>query len=175
MAMGPLAIVQNCYVVRTLEAACRHFHHLYGIGPFVGGVEFELGDHVYRGRPADPIRAKGVLVQSGELNIELLQPLSDGPSAIRDMFAPGEEGFHHAAVFVDDYETARDRFVSLGTPVASEFTTAFGARICYLDARASLGHMIELYPENAIIRGMYDQARRAAANWDGRDLIVPWI
>jgi len=173
-ASRALAVVQNCYVVRDLEAACREFNALYGIGPFVGGVEDTLDNHVYRGRPAPPVRLKVVFVQSGDLNIELAQIISDGPSAFHDMFADGGQGLHHVAVFADDYEAARDGYVARGMPVASEFTVPFGAQICYIDAREQLGHMIELYPENAIIRGMYEQARVAAQGWDGRQLIVPW-
>ncbi len=56
----------------------------------------------------------------------------------------------------------------------SEFTVPWGAKICYIDARSHFGHMIELYPEDEIIRGMYRQARVAADGWDGARLIVPW-
>jgi hypothetical protein len=73
-----------------------------------------------------------------------------------------------------DYAAERDAFVAAGYPVASEFSVSFGAQICYIDARESLGHMIELYPENAIIRDMYRQARDAAQNWDRKELIIPW-
>jgi hypothetical protein len=34
--------------------------------------------------------------------------------------------------------------------------------------------MIELYPESDIIRGMYQQTRDAARDWDGKELIIPW-
>ncbi len=170
----PAAIVQNCYVVRDLEAACARLHRLYGIGPFVGGATAELSRHVYRGRPADPIVLRGVFVQSGDLNIELVQLLSDAPSAFHDMYPDGGEGFHHVAMFCDDYSATRDAFVAEGLAVASEFVTPFDASICYIDVTGTLGHMIELYPENAIIRAMYAQARDAAVDWDGRDLIVPW-
>lgn len=169
---GP--IVQNGYVVNDLEAACARMHALYGIGPFVGGTTAELGRHFYRGEPAPPIVLRGVFVQSGELNIELVEIVSTTPSAFRDMFADGREGFHHVAMFCDDYEADRDAFVAAGMPVASEFTLDFGAKISYVDARATMGHMIELYPENPIIRGMYQQARDAAVRWDGKALIVPW-
>lgn len=176
MRKAPGAIVQNCYIVRDLEAACARMNRLYGIGPFVGGGEGVgvLDKHVYRGRPAPPIRIRGVFVQSGDLNIELVQLVSTTPSAFHDMYPGGGEGFHHVAMFCDDYEADRDRFVAEGMPVASEFETAFGARICYIDARETLGHMIELYPENAIIRGMYAQARDASVGWDGDRLIIPW-
>ncbi len=169
-----LNIVQNCYIVRDLDAACERMNNLYGVGPFVGGSEAKLDNHVYRGEPAEPIRLRGVFVQSGDLNIELVQLLSTTPSAFHDMFPNGAEGFHHVATFSSDYERDRDGFVEQGYSVASEFTTDFGAKICYIDARASLGHMIELYPENAIIRGMYAQTRKEAETWNGNPLIVPW-
>jgi hypothetical protein len=146
----PLQVVQNCYVVADLEQACRRLNRLYGIGPFLGGGAAVLDHHVHRGRPAPPIELRGVFVQSGDLNIELVQLLSTTPSAFRDPF------------------------VADGFEVASEFTVSFGAQICYIDARPALGHMIELYPESGIIRGMYQQARDAARDWDGRDLIIPW-
>jgi hypothetical protein len=168
------AVVQNCYVVKNLDAACERFHARYGIGPFVGGSEFELGQHLYRGRPAPPIAARGVFVQSGALNIELIEVLSDGPNAFRDLYPPGTEGFHHVALFCDDYERERDAWVAAGYPVASEFTVSFGASICYIDASRDFGHMIELYPEHEIIRDMYRQARDAAANWDGTNRMIPW-
>jgi hypothetical protein len=90
------------------------------------------------------------------------------------MFAAGAEGFHHVAMFCDDYVARRDAFAAEGFEVASEFTVSFGAQICYVDARATLGHMIELYPESDIIRGMYQQTRDAARDWDGKELIIPW-
>lgn len=170
----PLTIVQNCYVVRDLDAACARIHALYGIGPFVGGGEGVLDNHVYRGARSAPIRIRGVFVQSGDLNLELVELLSDAPSAFHDIYPDGGEGFHHTAMFCDDYTATRDAFVAADMPVASDFTTAFGAAICYVDARETHGHMIELYPDDATIRAIYARARTAAADWDGRDLIVPW-
>lgn len=174
MPASPIPIVQNCYVVPNLEAACRAFHDQYGIGPFVGGATVMLTDHIYRGTPQPPIELIGCFVQSGDLNIELVELVSEGPSAFRDMFPGKAGGFHHTALFADDYEAARDMFVARGYPVVSEFRTVWGAPICYVDARADLGHMIEVYPEDETIRSMYAQARNRAENWDGRDLIVPW-
>ena len=128
-------IVQNCYVVRNLEEGCERLHRLYGIGPFVGGTQAELGDHFHRGRPAPPIVLRGVFVQSGELNIELVELVSTTPSAFHDMYANGRQGLHHVAMFCADYAAERDAFVAAGYPVASEFSVSFGAQICYIDAR----------------------------------------
>ena len=168
-------VVQNCYVVPNLEEACQQFNAVYGIGPFIGGGEAALEGHVYRGRDADPIRIKGVFVQSGDLNIELVEVLSDGPSAFTELFPGKTGGLHHVAVFCTDYEAQRDALVAAGYPVASEFTVSFGAQICYIDTRPLLGHFIELYPEHDIIRDMYARTREEAENWDGSgDLIRPW-
>ena len=174
MSAQPLAIVQNAYVVANLERGCDRFHRLFGVGPFVGGGEGVLTDHVYRGVPAEPIRIRGVFVQSGTLNIELIELVSNAPSAFHDMFG-GErrEGLHHSAVFAADYEGAKQRFVAQGFPVASEFSFS-GRRICYVDARPLLGHMIEIYPDMPLIRGMYAQARDAAQARPGELAILPW-
>jgi hypothetical protein len=173
--LAAAAIVQNAYVVRDLEEACDRFHALYRLGPFVGGTEFELASHLYRGRPAPPVRVRGVFVQAGALNLELIQVLSKAPSAFHDMFpSGGADGFHHVAMFCEDYERQRDAWVAAGYAIASEFTLSWGTRLCYIDARSDFGHMIELYPEDAILRGMYRQAYDAAIRWDGRRLIVPW-
>ena len=174
LKVAPAAIVQNAYVVRDLEAACARLNRVYGIGPFLGGSEVELASHVHRGRPAAPIVIRGVFVQAGDLNLELIQLVSSGPSAFHDMFPDGGEGLHHVAMFCDHYAATRDRLVAAGCPVASEFAFGPEASIAYIDARADLGHMIELYPEDPLIRDMYAQARDAAQGWDGRELIRPF-
>lgn len=174
MTISPLEYVQICYVVENLEAACEKFHTMFGVGPFVGGGEVILDNHTYRGQPADPIVLRGVFVQSGDMNIELIELVSKGPSAFRDMYPGRQHGVHHAAIFCEDYAVSRDRFVAQGMPLASEFETAFGAKICYIDAREHTGHMFELYPENGIIREMYARTRFEADHWDRSQLIVPW-
>lgn len=173
-SMAARTFVQNCYVVKDLDLACSRLHELLGIGPFVGGGEVVLGNHVYRGQATAPIRLRGVFVQSGRHNVELVQIVSNGPSAFHDMFQSDGEGLHHCAMFTDDYGGEKERWVAAGFDIASEFTTAFGAQICYVDARPMFGHFIEVYPENPIIRDMYAHAEREAQSWDGRDLIVPW-
>ncbi|WP_295529132.1 VOC family protein [Novosphingobium sp. Chol11] len=169
-------VVQVAYVVPDLEEACGAFHRLYGIGPFVGGEGVRtLEEHVYREEAAAPIAFRGVFVQSGDLNIELIELVSTTDSAFHDM-ARGMAGpfVHHVAMFCEDYAGTRDAYVAKGFAVASAFKTGFGAEICYIDARAATGHMLELYPEDATIRAMYRATVAAARAWDGRELIIPW-
>ena len=174
MILPALKFVQICYVVANLEQACARFHKTLGIAPFVGGGDVVLGHHTYRGQPTDPIIVRGAFGQSGDLNIELVELVSPGPSAFRDMYPGRQEGLHHAAIFCADYAATRDTLIAQGMPLASEFETDFGTRICYIDACALMGHMLELYPENAIIREMYARTRFETDHWDGSRLIVPW-
>ena len=147
---------------------------MLGIGPFIGGGSAVLDNHEYRGKPAPPINFRCVFVQSGDIVIELIQLVSSAPSAFHDMFRDGAQGLHHSAIFCSDYEAERDALVAAGYPVASEFTVSFGARICYVDTRPVLGHMLELYPPHPRIHAMYRRTWEAAESWDGRDLVVPW-
>lgn len=169
-------IEQVCYVVPDLDKGCRLFHETYGIGPFVGGSAVSLENHCYRGVDADPIALRGVFGWSAGLCIELVEVVSTGPSAFVDMLQ-GQRGpfLHHTATFVEDYSNARERCENAGYAIASEFAIpALDVKICYADTRALNGHMLEIYPENAGIRAMYDQARRASGDWSRGQLIIPW-
>ena len=170
----PVTLVQMAFLVPDLEAGCAALNRAYGWGPFLGGSEGVLADHVYRGQPADPIRIRGVFVQSGEINVEVIEVVSDAPSAFHEMLrADGEPVLHHCATFAADYAGTRDHFVAQGFPVVSEFGFA-GHRICYVDTRRLLGFMTEVYPDLPVIRAMYAETVAAAAEHPGSPAITPF-
>ena len=174
VSMLPVTLVQMAFLVPDLEAGCAALNRAYGWGPFLGGSEGVLADHVYRGQPADPIRIRGVFVQSGEINVEVIEVVSDAPSAFHEMLrADGEPVLHHCATFAADYAGTRDHFVAQGFPVVSEFGFA-GHRICYVDTRRLLGFMTEVYPDLPVIRAMYAETVAAAAERPGSPAITPF-
>ena len=132
-----------------------------------------LTAHTYRGREEEPIRIRGVFVQSGELNIELVQLVSTTPSAFHDMFPTGKKV---STTSPSSPMTTRANATPSSPPATPSPASSlrFGEQICYIDARDPLGHMIELYPPHKTIRAMYQKTRDAAAAWDGRELIIPW-
>ena len=162
-------VVQNCYVVNDLREACKRYNEVYGVGPFFVFDHIQLVKNWYRGKEA-PLDISAAFVQSGDLNIEFIQQHNDGPSCYRDMFKPGEEGFHHTAIFCKDYDAEKKAFEAAGFPIANEFQTSETTFLCYTDTRKALGHMIELYQDHQGVRGMYAMIREAAENWDGRDV-----
>ncbi len=164
-------IIQNAYVVDNLQEAMERWTKLYGIGPWVILADVKGDNLTYRGEPSELVFS-AAFVQSGEINIELIEQHTDGPSAFRDMFAPGEEGFHHVAIISEDYEGDKARFEAAGCPVATEFSSGPDSGITFVDTREKLGHMVELYQNEAAIMGLYSVIRQAAENWDGETLIA---
>lgn len=174
MSILPVTLVQMAFLVPNLEEGCAALNRAYGWGPFLGGTEGVLADHVYRGEPADPIRIRGVFVQTGAINVEVIEVVSDAPSAFHESLrADGQPVLHHCATFAADYTATRDHLTGQGYPVVSEFGFA-GHRICYVDTRPLLGYMTEIYPELPIIRAMYAEARSAASMRPGDPAITPF-
>jgi hypothetical protein len=121
-------------------------------------------------RPFDHSSAYG---QWGSLMVELVVQHNADDSALHEMFphGSGREGLHHAALFVDDLEAAIARFEAEAAPLAQLSVTAGGTAFAFVDTRASLGHMLELYEPTEQLAGFYDFVAAAAQGWDGRDLV----
>ena len=76
-------IIQNGWVVDDLFAAIKKWTDFYGVGPFWVSEQVVPDDVLYRGEPAH-LDMKVALAQAGNVQIELIQQNSDGPSAYRD-------------------------------------------------------------------------------------------
>ena len=160
--------VQIAYAVPDVRAAARTWVELWGAGPFFIRDHIPVTDVVYRGRPAvfDHSSAYG---QWGEVMVELVQDHGVGPSAVRDIFAPGESGLHHMAYFVDDLDATTSRLAAAGCELAMSATSGGAVRFHFVDALATHGHMFELYEPTAHLRGFYAAVAAAAVDWDGSD------
>ncbi len=169
MILPGSSIVQMAWVVNDLEEAAHRFNRIYGCGPFLMNRHIQLGDPRYRGAPVRTDFSTA-LAQAGEVQIELIVQHDDTPSVYRDLHAAGSEGFHHVAMIVPDVALEVERYRMLGFEAA--FTGRFGnAEFAYVDTSATLGHMTEILPDNAMLRGFFGMVRRAAEEWDGKDII----
>ena len=167
-----LPVRQLAYKVNDLEAAAAAHHRAFGSGPFFVLRHVKLASSVHRGveQAFDHSSAYG---QWGSVMVELVVQHNPDPSALHDMFphGSGAEGLHHAALFVDDLDTAIARFEAGGAPLAQLSVTQTGTAFAFVDTRASLGHMLELYEPTAQLTGFYDLVADAAKGWDGRDVV----
>ncbi len=163
--------IQNAYFVNDLDAAIERWHALWNIGPFIVRRHIALPDVRYRGQPST-LDISAAYVQAGDIMVELVTQHDATPSAFREMFAPGEEGFHHVAVVPDDYDGLLAHCAALGFDVVTELRTASGRGAAYIDTRRQLGHMLEVYWPSEGLTKLYRDVAAAAANWDGRDVVI---
>ncbi|MFN3990909.1 MAG: VOC family protein [Erythrobacter sp.] len=172
MLAGALPVRQLAYKVNDLEAAAHAHHRQFGSGPFFVMRHVALLSSHHRGveRPFDHSSAYG---QWGTVMVELVVQHNPEPSALHDMFphGSGHEGLHHAALFVDDLGGAIARFAGEGAPLAQLSVTQTGTAFAFVDTRARLGHMLELYEPSEVLAGFYDFVAAAAKGWDGRNPI----
>ena len=161
-------IVQIAYVVNDVTEGARRWAEQFGAGPFFVRHHIPMHDSTHRGRPA-PFDHSNACGQWGSIMVELIQDHGTGPSVVRDMYAPGEEGLHHVACFVDDLDAAVAGYVALGYEVAGTGNAYGLTEVCYIDTIAERGHLTELYVPTGRLREFYAMVAAAADGWDGTD------
>lgn len=163
MLLGNYPLFQQAYYVNDLEAACLNWNKLFGAGPFVLVPHHKTDRFDYRGtnQEADVSYAFGYL---GDMMIQFIQQHDDTPSIYRDMFAPGEEGFHHIGVLVHDFDAERQRLIDMGFEVACELW-ADNVNAAYLDTRQANGCFTEIHGDPPHILGSFAYWRRQHELW----------
>lgn len=172
MAVGGLPVRQIAWFVPDITAAARAHHAAFGSGPYFVFEHVPLAWSEHRGVRVthDHSSAYG---QWGDVMVEFVTQHGDDPSAFRDMYPHGfaRQGLHHMALWVDNLEAAIAKFAAQDIPLAQLSETQTGTRYAFVDACASLGHMLELYEPTDQLTGFYAMVREAAQGWDGRDPI----
>ena len=151
---------QHAYVVNDLEDACRRWQRLLGAGPFAIRLHHQTTAFSYRGTDveADVSYAFGYL---GDTMVQLIEQHDDKPSIYRDMYAAGEEGFHHLAYLVHEVEPEKRRLLDLGFDVACELNAGPAVHAVYFDTREVTGGFTELHNDPPRILGLFAQWHRA--------------
>ncbi|HIG42509.1 MAG: VOC family protein [bacterium] len=164
-------VVQVAYFVTDIEDSARQMYQQFGAGPFFVSKEIALVSCNHRGQPCDFVHSSA-FGQWGNIMLELVQQDSIGASPFRDMYAPGEEGLHHTAMFVDSIESAINHYAELDIPLATRAVTKQGkVEFAFLDATKTMGHMLEIYVGHDALTGFYTMVKDASQNWDGGQLL----
>jgi hypothetical protein len=160
-------IFQHAWFVEDLEETCRCWHKAVGAGPFFIHRNHVTDTHTYRGEPfLTPLHY--AFGYHGPTQVQFIQQLDHAPSIYRDMFGPGEEGFHHVAMLVPDAKVKAEaaRFEAAGYPVVSDLWSH--ADVAYVDTRELIGCYLELHGDNDEIRGVFAPWIEAHETWDGQ-------
>lgn len=161
--------VQLAYFVTDIRKAARQAAKTWGAGPFFVLDRIELDACTHRGVERSFVHSSAY-GQWGTIMIELVQQDEEGPSPFRDLYAPGEEGLHHVASFIDDMTTTIDAYREAGIELATRAVTRGGAtEFAFLDTTKRHGHMLEIYERSESLARFYEFVRAAASGWDGRD------
>ena len=128
------------YVVRDIEKACRYYESVFGTGPFSQVIDVDMNGALLRGKPVDT-KIKVAFVQSGDVQIELIQPV-EGENPYTEFLEKRGEGIHHLAYRVEDMEAMKALFTEkVGEPV---FHRDMGImEFAYFDTSEVGGLMIE--------------------------------
>ncbi len=159
-------IIQQAWVVPSIDAAAHAWHAATGIGPFLALRHVAVQRPRHRGRPQRTDFSVAV-AQAGDVQVELVEQHDATPSCYRDSVAPGATGFHHVAIMSADFEAELGRLTAGGAEIAAD--GVFGdLRFAYVDLRPALGCMVELVEDTPTIRAWFGRIRAAAEDWDGR-------
>ena len=158
-------LFQVAYLVNDLQASMQRWSDVHGAGPFSVSPHHRTDRFTYRGtdHEADVSYAFGYL---GDLMVQFIQQHDEKKSIYRDMFKPGEQGFHHVAYLVHDFDAARQRLTDMGFDNACELW-ADGVNAAYFDTRSANGVFTEIHGDPEHILGHFAMWRRAHDLWDG--------
>lgn len=161
--------MQICWVVPDLDKAIAHWARQAGVGPFFyfGDVTYE--NAVYRGKPWKPVRFHAAIAQAGDLQIELVSQLEEGPSMFRELVPAGRTGLHHMSTYTDDFDADLEYYRQAGAEIVFSGLMK-GAPVCWLDTVATLGFMTELIKANPVKERIFARFKEAAESWDGVEL-----
>jgi len=165
LRMGPIA--QLGYVVADTTRAMDHWTHQLGVGPFFFLPSPPLNDLRYRGEPSQA-RISVALAYSGDLQVELIEPLNDEPSPYRDFLSASGPGLHHVAHFTQDFDAAiaAQRRAGLA-PYWEGRGMSADQRFAYYDSPH--GGAVHEIVETTGLGGFFDYLKAQSAGWDGTD------
>jgi hypothetical protein len=163
-------IAQIGYVVRDIDASIDQWVRR-GVGPWFYVDRVQTDYFLYRGVESE-LEVSVAVANSGELQLELIQPRNDASSAFTEFLDAGHEGAQHVAYWTEDFQQPYDNALSLGYTVTQEGSIGGEhGRFAYLDTEHDHGTAIEISDISGPTGPFFSDIRDAAANWDGTDPI----
>lgn len=163
------AIRQNGFVVDDLDAAISTWTARLGVGPFFRIASQPLVGFEHRGLPSDA-RIAVALAQSGGIQIELIQPLDEHPSAFAEYRAAHGEGLQHVAHWTEEFDDAVAVVLSRGLrPLQSGRSGSGGPdeRFAYFETPDGKGPILEISETKGRKAALFAAVAEAAADWSG--------
>ena len=131
---------QNAYVTRDLDKGIASLRERHGVGDFML-IDFDTEATTPLGK--GPVKAKVALAWVGDLQLELIEPVSGFAQIYADAL-PADDSLvlHHIGMRVPDMDKLRAEAAANGWPIAFQ-GGGDGFAFTYIDTRATLGHYLE--------------------------------
>jgi catechol 2,3-dioxygenase-like lactoylglutathione lyase family enzyme len=135
-------VFQVGYVVPDVHAAVRWFKETLGVPDFMVWENLVLDQQTYNGKPADNVQsiAFGYL---GDLQIELIQPLSGESTYSAFLRQNPKGGMQHLGILVDDFDGAVKTMTARGHKIVQSGCHG-DTRLAYFDTDAASGTLTEI-------------------------------
>lgn len=164
---GDYTFFQIAWIVDDLFAAMKKWVAVYGVGPFLV-LPKRTSQIRYRGEDIE-IEMQVAVSQSGPVQIELIQQVTDCPSIYREIFGDRPGGLHHLCAISKSFEETKRHYESLGYPSVAQFKGAM--RVEYFDTFKDFGHITELVEHSPEFFAAHVRNAGICENWDGSDPI----
>ena len=155
------------YVVEEIGPAVDWAVSTLGAGPFFLIPHLQFDTCTFKGAPAqyDHSSAFG---QWGEIKLELTVVHSSSPPALAETIGGPAPRVGHVGWLADDLDAECLALEAAGAPLFHTGASGPVAAIWH-DARAVLGHHIEVLQRSPEIEGFYELIRTSARGWDGSE------
>lgn len=168
-------VIQQAWVVKDLDSAIRQWSDAFNIGPFYVAeyTPAVFSTLEYRGAPGT-LHMNTAITYSGDVQIELVEPVGSYPCAFFDSVAEGTNGYHHMCYWSDDIDADLAHYVAQGFTIANQGQIVGGGpRFAYIDANETLGCMIELLERRESTVELFNSWKENCKTWTpDQDLII---
>ncbi|MEM7413070.1 MAG: VOC family protein [Myxococcota bacterium] len=155
---GPVR--QTAYIVSDIDAAMEEWARQLQLGPFAvcRGIQPLAGSR-YRGEPTGDLTIHVAFAYIGDLQLELIEQVSDGPSMYREAIERRGFGHHHYGFCVEDFDHTYDTAMGAGFEAVVDAGAKGFARMSYIESTTIPGLVCEVIEWNDFTRPYFDGIR----------------
>lgn len=169
--MAGEAIFQIAYVVPDLDEAIEHWGRMMGVGPFFVIRHARYREQSFKGEPTSPDLSLA-FAYAGSMNVELIQQHDDSPSIYAEFIRRHGYGLQHVGKMSDDIDRDTADLRERGATVLHRGVSVAGVETRFFNTELHPGATLELIAASPGLTESFAAMHKAAADWDGRQLIA---
>lgn len=163
--LGKRDIRQVAYVVEDIEQSMKQWSKSNRTGPFTCYKNVDL-TMLYQGAPSS-VTLNVAIAFSGNLQVELIQPLTDTESPYQYPSGRKMLGMHHVAFATRNLDESLEQLLKENNEVVAVMEAVVGRYAYYRDPMMP-DNLFELLEVDDELELFWEAARQTAEDWDGK-------